>query len=465
MKLRTTATIVTSLMLGLALNGDVFAQSNQTGAAASDASALQERHEGMGRSLEDFFTAALAYSPQLQAAQGRWDIGGARRQAANGQLLPQINANASISDNRQDSVGGITEYRGERLSLQLRQVLFDWQVFSARDEAYLTENQFEAEYYAELSNVLTTVAERYLDVLQAQDALDSSETELDVVQEQLDQITRMHGLQMAQITDLYEAQARMAEVQAERQYLSSEVILTREALRSVSGLAVGELFTLGDNPDLPRVQGTLEEWVERASQQNHMINAREFAVEAAGSRISQARSRYMPRVNLIVQQQRSDLGFDNVPINRTDSGYVGVDVSVPLFAGGSNRAAVREANSMQSIARNELRQLHLEVSEKTRLYYLRMQALERQITAAEAVVQSREIASTSKQRGFELGTVTSVDVLDAVRNQFVAARELQRYRYDYIRLGLYLRRDAGTLTADDLLDIGSRLQDPASLNN
>jgi outer membrane protein len=59
-----------------------------------------------------------------------------------------------------------------------------------------------------------------------------------------------------------------------------------------------------------------------------------------------------------------------------------------------------------------------------------------------------------------LGTVTSVNVLDAVREQFVAERDLQRIRYDYIRLSLYLRRDAGVLSSDDLVDIGSRLDQP-----
>ena len=54
--------------------------------------------------------------------------------------------------------------------------------------------------------------------------------------------------------------------------------------------------------------------------------------------------------------------------------------------------------------------------------------------------------------------MTTVDVLEAVRDQFVAERDLQQVRYDYIRLSLYLRRDAGTLSPDDLLDISSRLQ-------
>ncbi len=415
---------------------------------------------GIGQTLEDFFTAALEYSPRLQVAQAKRDIGAARRRGANGQLLPQISASASLSENRQDALNRVSEYSGERLALVLRQVLFDWRIFSQRGQAYAMENQMEAEYFAELSVVLTSVAERYFDVLQAEDALRSIQSERESVANQVNQVERLYGLQMAQITDLYDAQARLSAVEAEELLLSSDVTLTRDALRSVSGIGVGNLYVLGENTDLPDVDGTAEEWVQRARQGNHQIRAREYSVEIADRRVSEQRGAYMPRVNLIVQQQRSDLGFDNIPINRTDTGYIGLDISMPLFAGGSIRAGVSEAISQQSIARSELRQLNLDVSEQTRLSFLRLKAAERQIEASEKLLESRTLATTARRRGFELGTVTSVNVLDAVREQFVAERDLQRIRYDYIRLSLYLRRDAGVLSSDDLVDIGSRLDQP-----
>jgi outer membrane protein len=62
------------------------------------------------------------------------------------------------------------------------------------------------------------------------------------------------------------------------------------------------------------------------------------------------------------------------------------------------------------------------------------------------------------QRGFELGTVTSVDLLNALRDRFQAERELQRARYDHIRADLVLRREAGELTAEDLLRISNLLE-------
>lgn len=449
-----------SLLLIAALGAFLPMTAMSQPAAAASESTGSALETGIGQTLEDFFTAALEYSPRLQVAQAKRDIGAARRRGANGQLLPQISASASLSENRQDALNRVSEYSGERLALVLRQVLFDWRIFSQRGQAYAMENQMEAEYFAELSVVLTSVAERYFDVLQAEDALRSIQSERESVANQVNQVERLYGLQMAQITDLYDAQARLSAVEAEELLLSSDVTLTRDALRSVSGIGVGNLYVLGENADLPDVDGTAEEWVQRARQGNHQIRAREYSVEIADRRVSEQRGAYMPRVNLIVQQQRSDLGFDNIPINRTDTGYIGLDISMPLFAGGSIRAGVSEAISQQSIARSELRQLNLDVSEQTRLSFLRLKAAERQIEASEKLLESRTLATTARRRGFELGTLTSVNVLDAVREQFVAERDLQRIRYDYIRLSLYLRRDAGVLSSDDLVDIGSRLDQP-----
>jgi len=459
----TLALLVAHLSTGTAFAQPETGETPATGNAASNAvtsGSLAERHDGIGRTLEDFFLASLDYSPRLQIAAERMNIGEAQREAVNGQLLPQVNANASISGNRQQQAIGTNEYHGQRMSLQIQQILFDWGTFKRRSQAYHQENQYEAEYYAELAALLAEVSILYLDVLQAQDALNSSQSELDAVSTQLQQIERMHDMQLVQITDLYEAQARKSAVEAEQVLLQSELTLAKEALRAASGLALGDLYTLGDEAELPPIDGTLEEWIQRAHENNHVIQSRRLAVNMADDRISEQRGRYMPQVSLVLQQQRSDLGFDNTGIDRTDTGYVGLNVSVPLFAGGSNRAAVKEAVSQHSIAQHELRQTNLDVEDQTRNAYLRLQAAERQVVAAESLLESRRISTQARQRGFELGTVTSVDVLDAVRDEFIAERDLQQVRYDYLRLSLQLQRDAGTLDAEDLVDISERLEDP-----
>lgn len=430
--------------------------------AADESEQQADRIIMQGSTLEDFFTAALEYSPELRISRDSLDISASRRKAANSQLLPQLSANANVSDNNQfDNFRDVrSKYRGERYSLQLSQVLFNWSAFSARGAAYLAEDQAEAEYYAQLSYVLTDVAEKYFEVLQAEDAVTSANAEVEAFNNQLNRIESLYNLQSAQITDLYRAQAQFASVQAEQLTRESELALAREKLRSVTGVSVGELYRLNEEVEIPPVEGSIDTWLERARRSNQQIIAQEYAVRVADKRIDERQGAYMPRVSIVAQQQRSNLGFDNALTNSTDTRYIGLDVSIPLFAGGRNRAGVSEARSLHSIAQNELRQIQLEIVERTRLAYLQAKSSELQINAAERLAESTALSYTAMQRGFELGTVNSVDVLNALRDRFRAERDLQRARYDHIRYNLLLKREAGILSAEDLLDVGNWLIAP-----
>lgn len=421
-----------------------------------------EQAPGSGNTLEDFFTSALDYSPPLAMARERWNIGTERRKQVNGQLLPQVNASANVSDNTRTSTGfPEVGYEGERYSVQVSQVLFNWQAFAARSQAYLTEDQSEADYYAQLAALLTQVADQYLIVLQAEDALESVDAELEATSNQVNRVQMLYGLELARITDLYEAQARLAAVQAERVTSNSNLTLAREALRALSGLEVGELSRLPDAIALQPLEGTLEEWLERARNNNQVIEARAYALEAAKKRVSESRGAYLPRVALVVQYQQTNVGYDNTPLlDRVDTNYIGIDFSVPLYAGGSNSARVREAQSMRNIADSELRQAQLDVIEQTRTAYLQVQAGESRIEAGRVLAESTATSYSAMERGFELGTVTTIEVLNSLRDRFRSQRDLQRARYDHIRAGLMLRRDAGVLTADDIRAVSDLLNAP-----
>lgn len=414
-----------------------------------------------GSSLEDFFSAALDYSPRLRIAEENLNIGSARERQALGQLLPQLNATAAVNNNRRESGPQFQEFNGERYSVALTQTLFNWQAFAARKRAAAEENEAEAEYYFELAFVLTDVAEKYFNVLQAQDALTSISAELDAVRNQLDQVQSLFDRQLAQVTDLRQAQASLTQVQAQQIRLQAELALAQESLRSASGLDVGDLFTLRDNVTVPGVDESVQHWVQLARENNQQILARQYALEAAEEGISERRGAYLPNVSLIAQRQTSNLGFDNALIGDTDITFVGVNVNIPLYSGGTRRAQVQEARGIRGIAENELRQIELQAGERVRSAYLQVQASKTLTEAAEALVESTEIAAESMQEGYELGTVTSVDVLNALRDQFQAERDLQRTRYEHIIYLLALKREAGILAPEDMLEVGTWLQPAA----
>ncbi len=445
-------------LLACTVSGSVLAAEQSSGPSSL----------AVGETLEDFFTAAIEYSPRLRIAEENFNIGGARERQAKGQLLPQVNANASITDNRRNSFDPfgspiLDEFDGERYSLSLTQALFNWQAWSAKKRASHLENQAEAEYFYELAYLLTDVTQRYLTVLQAQDSLTSIRSELEAVTNQLNQIQSLYDLQLAQVTDLRQAEASLIAVQASQLRLQSELAIAEEALRSITGIDIGNLFVLGDGVAIPELGNSVQYWVQLAEENNQQIKARRFAVDAADEYIAESKGALLPRVNFFAQRQDSNVGFDNRFLGETDNTFIGLDVSIPLYAGGSNRARVSEARSQRSIAELELRQMELQANEQVRSAYLQAQSSALLVEAAERLVDSTRIASEAMQQGFELGTVTNVDVLNAIRDQFQAERDLQRARYEQIVFQLLLKREAGVLSAEDVAEVGDWMVESSEL--
>ena len=418
-----------------------------------------------GETLEDFFTAAIDYSPQLRIAEEGLNIGRAREKQAQGRLQPQVSASGNLTDNTRNSFSQfgqpITEqFDGERFSVSLQQVLFNWQAFAARRRATQIENQLEAEYYFELSRLLTDVADRYLTVLFAQDSLTSISAEVDAVTNQLSQIQTLFNLQLAQVTDLRQAEASLIATQAEQLKLEAELAIAQENLRAVTGIDVGALYVLSDEADVPEAQNNMQYWVEMAKRSNQQIRARRYALEAAEESISESRGAYMPQVNFFATRQESNVGFDNRFLGDTDTTYIGLDVTIPIYAGGTNRARESEARAQRNIAENELRQTELDANASVRSAFLQQQSSKLLTEAAGRLVDSTRLFSEAAQQGFELGTVTNVDVLNALRDQFQAERDLQRARYEQINFLLLLKHEAGTLNAGDLIEVSNLMVSP-----
>ena len=81
----------------------------------------------------------------------------------------------------------------------------------------------------------------------------------------------------------------------------------------------------------------------------------------------------------------------------------------------------------------------------------RVKALKQALASAETALQATEA-------GFDVGTRTTVDVLDARRQVFLADVNYARSRYDYIVNILKLKQAAGSLSIEDLKEINGWLE-------
>ena len=84
-----------------------------------------------------------------------------------------------------------------------------------------------------------------------------------------------------------------------------------------------------------------------------------------------------------------------------------------------------------------------------------------EISRVKALKQAKASAQTAleaSEAGFDVGTRTTVDVLNARRQLFVADVNYARSRYDYVLNVLLLKQAAGTLGVNDISEVSRWLE-------
>jgi outer membrane protein len=98
------------------------------------------------------------------------------------------------------------------------------------------------------------------------------------------------------------------------------------------------------------------------------------------------------------------------------------------------------------------------VLQQTRQAYLGVLAGMSYVKALQQALQSSEKALRATNAGFEVGTRTAIEVLDAQRELFRGQRDFASARYEYLLNTLRLKSAVGLLSNDDLEQINNWLE-------
>jgi outer membrane protein len=108
--------------------------------------------------------------------------------------------------------------------------------------------------------------------------------------------------------------------------------------------------------------------------------------------------------------------------------------------------------------------LHRVVMRETRGAYQGVISAIQRVRALEASLTSQDSVVEGRTRGYRSGVFTLLDVLDSERELYQTRRDLARARYEYLLNLLQLKRQAGTLSEDDLVYLNGLLDRSRTLN-
>lgn len=135
-------------------------------------------------------------------------------------------------------------------------------------------------------------------------------------------------------------------------------------------------------------------------------------------------------------------------VNQTTSQRsVGLQLSVPIYAGGGVQAAVKQAMADRDRAEQALRNEREAVMLDVERFYRQATTAPTRIDALSRAVKSGEVEVKGAMRAQEGGIGTLADVLDARTRLSSALRDLGQARLDYLESRLRLMTTAGMKTA------------------
>jgi outer membrane protein len=416
------------------------------------------------------YQQAIRNDAQLQAAAAARDAAHELKPQALSFVLPNVQASAETAKNtlRTESTSfvtpsGRTEFNSNYWQLQLVQPLFNWQLIAGLGQADALVRQADNQYAFAEQELMLRTADRYFGVLSASDNLAFAEAEKAAIGRQLDQAKQRFEVGLIAITDIHEAQARYDLTVAQEIDARKRVANAMEALREVTGTGYEALLPLAENlPLQPPAGDDAEAWVEQGIEQNPLVAAAREASEAARKEIERQRAGHYPTLdvsatylNSSANASRFGAGSDN-----EDTIY-GLQLNLPLFLGGRTSSLVRQAQKQFLEAQQRLEQQRRATSRETRDAYLGVNVAISRVKALAQALVSNQSALEATELGYQVGTRTSVDVLDAERELFRAKRDLATARYEYVLNVLRLEQASGQLSADDLQRVNGWLAQSA----
>lgn len=411
--------------------------------------------------LKTVFELARQSDPQFKAAVADYRADIEVRPQTRALLLPDLSLGSNISRTRFDKKDNseVTYATNKTYSVQLRQTLLSLDRYHRYRQSENLVDVASAALSSAGQELIMRVATRYFAVLGAQDNLTFVNADLTAIKRTLEQANKRHEVGLSAITDVHEAQARHDVAVSNQIEAGNELDDAREALQELTGQPEEALNQLKDTIPLNSPDPeSMQMWVDTALKQNPALLAATAAAESAQRDIKVQRAGHFPTLDLTADYTRLDTNFGGViPIERDDS-TIGLELRIPLFQGGVVSSRTRESRQKLVAALENQELQRRRVKRQTRNNYRGVMTGISRVKALNQAVKSNETALEAATIGYEVGTRTTVDVLDAQRELLKSRRDHARGRYNYLLDTLRLKQSAGILTAQDIDQLNRLLE-------
>lgn len=416
--------------------------------------------------LLQVYKQARESNPDLRKTAADRDAAFEKINEARSPLLPQLGLNAGYNrsygyrDNR-DQNGNTTSG-----SLALTQTLFDMSKWRALTLQEKTAGISDVTFQTSSQQLILNTATAYFNVLSAIDSLSYTQAQKQAVYRTLDQTTQRFNVGLVAITDVQNARSNYDTVLAAEVTARNTLDNALEKLRQVTGTFYPELASLNTDRFNTQRPEAVNNLLKEAESRNLSLLSARLSQDLAREQIKSAQTGYMPTVDFnastAVSNNRYSGSRKATQDNDAGENKVGLSFNLPLYSGGATNSQVQQAQYNFVGASEQLESAHRSVVQTVRSSFNNVNASISSINAYKQAVISAQSSLDAMEAGYQVGTRTIVDVLDATTTLYNAKQQLSSARYTYLINQLNIKSALGTLNENDLLLLNGALGKPVS---
>ncbi len=414
--------------------------------------AAPARAQGQPHTLQEALAAAYSTNPTLLAARAALRAVDEGVPAALAGWRPQVIVSGSyggaagetqlsaispkVRDNRQPltATATITQpiYNGGRTQATTHSA--ENRVLSQRGRLIATEQLV-------FGNVITD----FVNVIQSQQLLQLNINNEQVLNRQLQATNDRFRVGEITRTDVAQAEAALANARAVRETSEGNVQTARAAYQRDVGFLPDRLVE--PQPLAVPIKSSAEA-SRIAAANNPTLIYTMFDAAASKDQVDVAFSALLPTVTATGTGFRQDnSGFNN---SRNIGAQGLVNVSIPLFQGGAEYAAVRQARQTEQQARKTVDDTRRQVIQAAITSWETLVAARATIQSTRAAITANQIALEGTQREAIVGSRTTLDVLNAEQALLQSRSTLVQNLASLVTSSYNVASAIGRLTAKDL---------------
>jgi outer membrane protein len=419
----------------------------------------------MAEDLQAAYQQAASSSPLIAQARAQLDADLAGKPLARAALLPHINADASGGMNTARVTGFgaqtiSTGYHSDVFSASLTESIFNGQAFTAMAQSDSRIKASAAALAYAQQVIALEVTQAYFGVLQAQANQRVAQQQMDLLQN-IDKQTRA-SLQVGSgdIISVQEVQAQLDAANADLITANNAVTIARNQLQRLTHQpveALQDITTLqptGPQPD------TIDPWLASALKNQPLLQQAQATLKVSEQQVQYAKRARWPTLTLSgIGQHAAGMLVPPVAIDQVGAS---LNLSIPIYEGGSTRAGIHQAEALSKASRASVANLQDQIKLETQTAFQDLEDSVAQFQATQQSVTSAKVSMEGTRKGYEIGSRSIIDLLTATTNYAAAQRNYYLALYTQLVARTQLKAAAGVLTPADIDAINTLLESSPS---